>query len=70
LGYLNKNKKFIILNKFVKEGLEKSKKIIEEEAKKAKKVIEADNMVFRPRTNRPARNSLLSKLRKADNGKE
>lgn len=68
LGYLNKSKKFIVLNKFVKEGLEKSKKIIEQQIKQEKKVISADNMVYKPRSSRPTPNSLLSKLRKIDNG--
>lgn len=67
LGYLNKTKKFIVINKFVKEGLEKSQKIIDEESKKVKKVTNADNMVYKPRT-RTNTNSLLSKLRKIDNG--
>lgn len=68
LGYLAKGGKFVIINKFVKEGLEKSKKIVAEEAKKEKKVTSADNMVYKPRATRPTRNSLLSKLRKIDNG--
>ena len=67
LGYMNKTKRFIILNKFVKEGLEKSKQIIEEQSKQEKKIISADNMVYKPRKSRPTTNSLLSKLRKIDN---
>lgn len=66
LGYLNKTKNFVVINKFVKEGIEKSLNIIEEEAKKVKKVVNADNMIFKPRA-RTNSNSLLSKLRKIDN---
>jgi hypothetical protein len=68
LGYLNKTKKFVVLNKFVKEGLEKSKQIIEQQNQQEKKIVSADNMVYKPRKSRPTTNSLLSKLRKIDNG--
>ena len=66
LGFLHRSKKFALLLDFVKDGLEKSQKIVEAEEKKPKKVVDLPEGEFKTRKSQTNKNSLISKLRKAD----
>ncbi len=66
LGFLHKSKKFVLALDFVKEGIEKSKKIVDAELAKPKKVVEKLEGEYKPRKASPNKKSLLNKLRKAD----
>jgi hypothetical protein len=66
LGFLHKNKKFVIPLDFVKEGIEKSKKITDANELVEKKVVNLPQGEFIPKKTKANKNSLLSKLRKAD----
>lgn len=68
LGFLHKSGKFVLITKFVEEGVKKTFQQIEEEDKKEKRVLEAPNMEYKPRSKR-ANNTLLTKLRKIEDGK-
>jgi len=67
LGFLHKSKKFVLPLDFVKDGIEKSKKITDAEAAKPKKIVEKPKGEFKPRK-LPNKKTLLSKIRKADGG--
>lgn len=69
LGFLHSSKKFVIVSKYVKEAIKDSERIVQEEKNKTKKVIEVEELEYKPRTG-PTRNTLLNKLRKAENGKD
>lgn len=66
LGFLHKSKKFVLPLKFVETGIQKSKKITDAEDAKPKKIIEQPKGEYKPRKSLSNKNSLLSKLRKAD----
>lgn len=71
LGFLHSSKKFVLVSKFVETGVAKSFKIIEEQELKPKKIIDVGDGVksFKPRRLQ-AGNNLLTKIRKAENGKD
>lgn len=69
LGFLHSSKKFVLISKWVEDGVKKSASILEAEKKKVKKVTDADNMVYRPRKTFGNKNILLNKIRKAEDGK-
>lgn len=66
LGFLHKSKKFVLALDFVKEGIEKSKKITDADEAKPKKIVEKPQGEYKPRKSKPNKKSLLSKIRKAD----
>tara|TARA_R100000005_G_C4906297_1_gene146060 strand:- start:17 stop:487 length:471 start_codon:yes stop_codon:yes gene_type:complete len=66
LGFLHKSKKFVLPLDFVKNGVEKSKKIVDAELAKPKKIVEKLEGEYKPRKTSPNKKSLLNKLRKAD----
>jgi hypothetical protein len=69
LGFLHSSKKFVINLDFVKEGVEKSKTIVDAQNKKEKNVIKLPEGEYKPRKGTPDKNTLMSKLRKADGSK-
>ena len=69
LGFLHKSKKFVLALDFVQKGIEQSKKIVDEEKKKERNVVEIPKGEYKPRKTQPSKNTLMSKLRKADGNK-
>ena len=71
LGFLHSSKKFVLISKFVNSGVAKSFKIVQEEQLKPKKIIDVGDGVksYKPRRLQ-AGNNLLTKIRKAENGKD
>ena len=67
LGFLHKSGKFVLVTKFVEEGVEKACHQIEEEDKREKKILDSSNMQYKPKAQR-SNNTLLTKLRKIENG--
>lgn len=65
LGFLHKSKRFVLALDFVKEGIEKSKKITDAESEKPKKIVEKLEGQHKSRK-LPAKKTLLSRIRKAD----
>jgi hypothetical protein len=70
LGFLHSSKKFVLITKWIEEGIKKSAAIIAEEKKKVKTVVNTDNLVYKPRKSFGSKNSLVNRLRKADDGKK
>lgn len=68
LGFLHKSKKFVIVSKYVQSGLKDSEKIVSKERHKPKRVIKQKDLEYR---SRPSinKNTILNKIRKAENGK-
>jgi hypothetical protein len=69
LGFLHKSKKFVLPLDFVKEGIEKSKALVDAQNKKEKNVIELPTGGYKPKKGMADKNTLMSKLRKADGNK-
>jgi len=69
LGFLHNSKKFVLPLTFVKDGIEKSKAILDEKNKKEKTIVELPTGEYKPRKTIPQKNTLMSKLRKADGNK-
>lgn len=69
LGFLHSSKKFVLISKFVDKGVSESAKILEEQSKVVKKIIEVtdDGLTYNKRTKKN-NNTLLNKIRKAENG--
>lgn len=69
LGFLHSSKKFVLISKFVENGILESVKIIEEQSSRPKKIIEVteDGLTYTKRTKKN-NNTLLNKIRKAENG--
>jgi len=69
LGFLHKSKKFVLVLKFVEQGIEKAKGVVDEKKKKKRDVVEIPKGKYKPRKTQPSKNTLMSKLRKADDSK-
>jgi len=69
LGFLHKSKKFVLPLDFVKAGIEKSKILVDAQNKKEKSIVELPTGGYKPRKGVPDKNTLMSKLRKADDNK-
>jgi len=70
LGFLHKSKKFVLITKFVEEGVAKRQEQIKIEDKKPKKVIEIpEEKEYKPKV-RKKKKTLMSKLRSEDGKKE
>jgi hypothetical protein len=69
LGFLHSSKKFVLISKYVDKGVGESFEILEEQSRKPKKIIEIeeDGLIYKPKE-RKTTNTLLNKLRKAQNG--
>jgi len=72
LGFLHKSKKFVLILKFVEEGVSKSAEILKEQNKKSsKKEVPKtpENPEYKSRKPRKQKN-LFSKIRNIENGKD
>jgi thioredoxin-related protein len=67
LGFLHSSKKFVIVSKYVDNGVKESHKLVEQNKNKPKKVIEVDKPAYKKRKSYGG-NTLLTKIRKAGNG--
>tara|TARA_R110000744_G_scaffold41419_5_gene93775 strand:- start:2624 stop:2878 length:255 start_codon:yes stop_codon:yes gene_type:complete len=69
LGFLHNSKKFVLITKFVEEGVAKRQRELKIEEEKPKKVIEVpESTEYKPKV-RKKKKTLLSKLRN-NNGEE
>lgn len=69
LGFLHQSKKFVLITKFVEEGVAKRQEELKIEESKPKKIIEiAEDKEYKPRK-RNKKKTLMSKLR-SDDGKK
>lgn len=68
LGFLHISKKFVIVSKYVQSGLKHSEKIVSKEKCKPKKVIKQKKLQYRSRPSINT-NTILNKIRKAENAK-
>ena len=71
LGFLHSSKKFVLVSKFVNKGVAESFRITQEQKSKTRKIIDIDDSraEYKSRPSR-ATNTLLNKLRKAENAKD
>ena len=72
LGFLHKSKKFVLILKFVEEGVAKSAKILEQQEKKQtkKRVLDPpEKLEYKSKKPRKQKN-LFSKIRNIENGKD
>ena len=69
LGFLHSSKKFVLVSKYVDKGVSESFAFLQEQSQKPKKIIEIEDggLTYKPKE-RKSTNSLLNKLRKAQNG--
>lgn len=69
LGFLHSSKRFVLVSKYVDKGVGESFEILKEQSQKPKKIIEIEDggLVYKPKE-RKTTNTLLNKLRKAQNG--
>ena len=69
MGFLHQSKKFVLITKFVEEGVAKRQEELKIEESKPKKIIEiAEDKEYKPRK-RNKKKTLMSKLR-SDDGKK
>lgn len=71
LGFLHSSKKFVLVSKFVEDGVKKSFVEVEEQKNKTKKIIDVndlDQMNYVPKKSKKDKNILLNKIRNAENG--
>jgi len=68
LGFLHVSKKFVIVSKYVQSGLKDSEKIVGKQRSKPRKVISQKKLEYKSRPSMNT-NTILNKIRKADNGK-
>lgn len=71
LGFLHSSKKFVLVSKFVEKGVADSFKELQEQKKKTKKIIDVNGVTQKSYTAKTSKNqnTLLNKLRNAENGK-
>ena len=70
LGFLSKNKKYVIIRKFVNAGVDKTFKVLESQPKKEKKVLDVpDRIEYKKRKPFSKQSTLFSKIRDIEDGK-
>ena len=71
LGFLHNSKKFVLVSKYVEKGVAESFNILKEQSSKTNSIIDVNlnNPHKHVSKSRPNPNTLLSKIRKAENGK-
>ena len=71
LGFLHSSNKFVLVSKFVNSGVAESFKITQEQKSRMKKIIDIGETKreYKPRKSQN-KNNLLTRIRKAENGKD